>query len=43
METVIVDGQEVTKEKLQEMQKDKSLKLKEISPGVFKTLQKLKG
>lgn len=43
MEIVIVDNHEVTKEELQEMKKDKSIKLKEISPGVFKTLQKLKG
>jgi len=38
-----VDGQQVTKEQLEEMQKDCSFRLKETEPGKFKKLIKLEG
>jgi hypothetical protein len=44
MEKIIeVDGQQVTKEQFEEMQKDSNIRLKEISPGVYKKLIKLEG
>ena len=44
-ETIVVDGNEVPKEQLpslMESAKKSGKLLKEVSPGVFKTLEKLK-
>jgi hypothetical protein len=38
-----VDGVKVTKEQFQEMNNNPNIRLKEITPGVYKTLQKLQG
>jgi len=44
MEQLIeVDGQKITKEQFTEMQKNPNIRLKLISEGVYKTLQKLEG
>ena len=44
MEQLIeVDGKQITKEQLEEMKKDTNIKLKEISPNVYKTLEKMYG
>lgn len=40
-EKIILDGQEVTKEKLQEEMSRKDIRIVEVSPGVYKTLIKL--
>jgi hypothetical protein len=44
MEKLIeVDGQQITKEQFEEMQKDSNFRLKEVAPGVYKKLIKLEG
>jgi len=40
---VEVDGQQITKEQLEEMLKDSNIRLKEIEPGKYKKLEKLLG
>ena len=47
MKKIIVDGKEVTKEELKKIQEqissNKKVKLKEVSTGVYKTLQLMNG
>jgi len=44
METrIILDGQEVTKDTLQEKMTDSNVKVVKVEENVYKTLQKLKG
>lgn len=43
MEKIILDGQEITNEILQEKMKDSNVKVVKIDEGIYKTLQKLKG
>ena len=43
METIILDGQEVTKEILQEKMENPNVKVVKVEENVYKTLQKLKG
>lgn len=47
MEKVIVDGKEVTKEEFKKIQEqissNKKVKLKEVSNGVYKTLELMQG
>lgn len=38
-----VNGQQITKEQFEEMQKDSNIRLKEIAPGKYKVLIKLEG
>lgn len=38
-----VDGNKVTKEQFEEMTKNPNIRLKEVSPGVYKTLVKMEG
>jgi len=42
-ENIKVDGQEITPEKLQEMQTDPKIKLKEVTPKNFQKLERLQG
>lgn len=43
METLLLDGQPISPEALQEKRKDTTIKIVEVSPGQFKTLKVLKG
>jgi len=47
MKKIIVDGKEVTKEEFKKIQEqissNKKVKLKEVSTGVYKTLQLMNG
>lgn len=43
MESIILDGVEITKELLQEKMQDPNLKVVKVEENVYKTLQKLKG
>lgn len=44
METLYeVNGQPISKEQFEEMQRNPNIKLVEISPGKFKTLQRMHG
>jgi len=38
-----VNGQQVSKEQFQEMQKNPNIRLKEIAPNKYKTLEKMEG
>ena len=43
MNNIVVDGKEVSLQEFQEMKNNSSIKLVEVSPGIYKTLQKLHG
>ena len=43
MGKVIINGKEVSQEELKKLQEDYSVRLVELQPGVYKTLQKLNG
>jgi hypothetical protein len=38
-----INGQQVTKEQFQEMQNNPKIRLKEIAPNKYKTLEKMEG
>jgi hypothetical protein len=43
METLTLDGQPITLAALQEKMKDHSIRITEVAPGQYKTLQAMKG